>query len=87
MTALKCGASRCGLCRFYSHEGRRGGQCSQLSAPVNSQWKACCLAASPFEETSQLTLKPIAGITAWSASAHITGIIASPIPAPVGVAR
>ncbi len=87
MTALKCGASRCGLCRFYSHEGRRGGQCSQLSAPVNSQWKACCLAASPFGEPSQHTLKPIAGITAWSASAHVTSTVDSPVQAPAGVVR
>ena len=49
MTASKCEISRCGLCRFYTHEGRRGGICSQLDAPVGARWKACCLADSPFE--------------------------------------
>lgn len=48
MTAGKCETTRCGLCRFYSHEGRRGGLCHQLNVNVDSHWKACCLAESPF---------------------------------------
>ena len=54
MTASKCEVSRCGLCQFYSHEGRRGGTCEKLSAPVSSRWKACCFAASPFQTFGEL---------------------------------
>ena len=50
MASLKGGISRCGLCRFYAHEGRRGGLCSQLNAPVDSKWTACRLGVSPFEK-------------------------------------
>ena len=50
MPVSKWGTSRCGFCRYYVHEGRRGGQCSQLDVPVSSDWKACSLAVSPFEE-------------------------------------
>lgn len=53
MTALKSGVSRCGLCRFYNHEGRRGGTCSQLNVPVAAKWNACGLSASPFESGNQ----------------------------------
>ncbi|MEG4576566.1 hypothetical protein QUA56_28400 [Microcoleus sp. N3A4] len=40
--------SACRHCRHYSPEGRRGGVCDLLSVPVQSQWKACSLAVSPF---------------------------------------
>jgi hypothetical protein len=40
--------SSCRACRYYSHEGRRGGLCQQLGAPVSSQWKACSLAFPAF---------------------------------------
>jgi hypothetical protein len=40
--------SACRHCRHYLPEGRRGGQCQQLSVPVQGQWKACSLAVSPF---------------------------------------
>lgn len=40
--------SACRHCRHYTPEGRRGGVCSLLSVPVQSQWKACSLAVSPF---------------------------------------
>ena len=40
--------SACRHCRHYMPEGRRGGVCQQLSVPVQSQWKACSLAVSPF---------------------------------------
>lgn len=43
--------SACRHCRYYLPEGRRGGQCQQLSVPVQSQWKACSLAVSPFESS------------------------------------
>ncbi len=40
--------SACRHCRHYTPEGRRGGVCDLLSVPVQSQWKACSLAVSPF---------------------------------------
>src|SRR4028118_999297 len=40
--------SACGHCRHYTPEGRRGGVCALLGGPVQSQWKACSLAISPF---------------------------------------
>ena len=52
MAASKCEISRCGLCQFFSHEGRRGGTCARLDVPVSSQWKACCLAIAPFQSVS-----------------------------------
>ncbi|MEM9945948.1 MAG: hypothetical protein AAF810_07775 [Cyanobacteria bacterium P01_D01_bin.36] len=55
MAAEKCGITRCGLCRFYSHEGRRGGLCSQLNVNVDSSWKACCLGDAPFPGSSEST--------------------------------
>lgn len=44
-------ASSCRYCRYYQSEGRRGGMCQQLGAPVQSQWKACPLATHPFNST------------------------------------
>ncbi|MCL2933276.1 MAG: hypothetical protein MGG11_13790 [Trichodesmium sp. MAG_R03] len=38
----------CRHCRYYSPEGRRGGVCQKLMAVVESNWKACSLALSPF---------------------------------------
>ena len=43
-----CLTSACRHCRHYTPEGRRGGNCQQLSVPVQSHWKACSLAVSPF---------------------------------------
>ena len=40
--------SNCRSCRYDTPEGRRGGHCQQLGAPVCSQWKACSLAFPPF---------------------------------------
>lgn len=40
--------SACRHCRHYTPEGRRGGICDLLSVQVQSQWKACSLAVSPF---------------------------------------
>ena len=40
--------SACRYCRHYKPEGRRGGNCKILGVPVESNWKACALAASPF---------------------------------------
>lgn len=43
--------SACRYCRYYKPEGRRGGSCQMLGAPVQSHWQACSLAASPFTTT------------------------------------
>ena len=43
--------SVCRYCRFYEPEGRRGGSCQKLGVRVESQWKACTFAASPFKTT------------------------------------
>ncbi len=75
MAVSKCGISRCGLCRFYCHEGQRGGRCSQLNAPVNSSWKACRLAISPFLALSESA----AGIARCAASKGVSDAIAYPV--------
>ena len=43
--------SACRYCRFYQSQGRRGGSCEKLGVPVESNWKACTLASSPFKTT------------------------------------
>lgn len=43
--------SACRYCRFYQPEGRRGGHCQKLGVAVESSWKACALASSPFKST------------------------------------
>ena len=45
--------SVCRYCRFYQLEGRRGGSCQKLGVPVESNWKACTLASSPFRTTAK----------------------------------
>lgn len=40
----------CRHCRHYQPEGRRGGSCEILGVSVDSSWKACTLASSPFEK-------------------------------------
>lgn len=48
MSKFTTNVSACRHCRFYQGEGRRGGQCKQLSAPVQASWVACPLAAPLF---------------------------------------
>jgi hypothetical protein len=48
MKPIKFLASACRYCRHYQPEGRRGGMCQQLGAPVQATWKACSLALPPF---------------------------------------
>lgn len=43
--------SVCRYCRHYSPQGRRGGMCQKLSAPVRGDWQACSLANAPFLPT------------------------------------
>ena len=76
MAASKCEISRCGLCRFYVHEGRRGGVCSQLNVPVSSQWKSCRLAVSPFQSeaispAAETVSEVLVGINRWASSKAI----------------
>ena len=48
MKPIKFLTSACRYCRHYQPEGRRGGMCQQLGAPVQASWKACSLALPPF---------------------------------------
>lgn len=48
MKQIKLLTSACRYCRYYNPEGRRGGSCQQLGAPVRGNWKACSLALPPF---------------------------------------
>lgn len=48
MKSIEIFTSACRNCRFFSPEGRRGGVCQQLGAPVRGSWKACSLAVPPF---------------------------------------
>jgi len=54
--------SACRSCRYFQPEGRRGGLCQQLGAPVRGSWKACSLALPPFAPSWE-TLE---GIIIWS---------------------
>ena len=38
----------CRYCLHYSHEGRRGGQCQRLGAPVKGEWASCSLLVPCF---------------------------------------
>lgn len=51
MKTINILASACKYCRHYKPEGRRGGVCQQLSAPVQGSWKACSFALPPFAPT------------------------------------
>ena len=48
MEPIKSLTSACRYCRYYKTEGRRGGLCQQLGAPVQGSWSACSLAIPPF---------------------------------------
>ncbi|MCP6762386.1 MAG: hypothetical protein NHB32_27375 [Fischerella sp. CENA71] len=48
MKNIKYLTSACKYCRYYQPEGRRGGICQQLGAPVQASWKACSFALPPF---------------------------------------
>ncbi len=51
MKPIKFLTSACRYCRHYKPEGRRGGLCQQLGAPVLGSWKACSFALPPFAPT------------------------------------
>jgi hypothetical protein len=46
--AIKRLTSTCRYCRYYQPQGRRGGMCEKLTAPVQGVWKACPLALPAF---------------------------------------
>ncbi len=48
MKTSNCQGSACRHCRFFTPEGRRGGNCQQLGVQVRGGWKACSLALPPF---------------------------------------
>ena len=57
--------SACRHCRYYTTEGRRGGQCDQLDTLVHGDWKACPLALPAFApswesvETHTMCSRPV----------------------------
>lgn len=48
MKSLNLPTSACRYCRYYQPEGRRGGCCQILGAPVQGNWKACDFALPAF---------------------------------------
>ncbi|MBF2036950.1 MAG: hypothetical protein IGR92_16110 [Leptolyngbyaceae cyanobacterium T60_A2020_046] len=62
MERTQFGVSCCQRCRYYTPEGRRGGQCSQLDVPVQGKWTACSLATPFFLEP----LRPLEALPVWS---------------------
>ncbi|MEB3209902.1 MAG: hypothetical protein VKL39_01045 [Leptolyngbyaceae bacterium] len=48
MTTINPSVSVCRHCQHYRLEGRRGGHCQQLGAPVQARWKSCRLAVPAF---------------------------------------
>lgn len=40
--------SKCQFCQHYQHRGHQGGYCQKLTSPVQSHWRSCPLALSPF---------------------------------------
>jgi len=48
MKSMSYFTSACRNCRHFTPEGRRGGVCHQLGAPVRGSWKACSLAIPAF---------------------------------------
>ncbi|NJL48477.1 MAG: hypothetical protein HC929_14615 [Leptolyngbyaceae cyanobacterium SM2_5_2] len=52
----------CSRCRYYTPEGRRGGQCGMLGVPVQGRWNSCSLSmpvfVTPLPEISPLEFLP-----------------------------
>ncbi len=44
----------CRFCQHYSPEGRRGGYCQRLGAPVSGEWKACSLMIPSFSSAIEV---------------------------------
>lgn len=58
-----CLPSTCRYCRYYTPQGRRGGNCQKLCVPVQAAWKACPLAnsafMSPWERWAEMVVSPL----------------------------
>lgn len=54
MKETKLANLACRHCQYYQLEGRRGGFCQKLSASVDSNWQACELATTPFDDNCNL---------------------------------
>jgi hypothetical protein len=70
MTPADPRVSICRHCQHYQPEGRRGGQCQQLSGSVQAAWKACSLAVPVFGRlfaTEPVTTLPAVTIAAKQA--------------------
>lgn len=66
MTTITPSVSMCRHCQHYLVEGRRGGQCQQLGAPVLGRWKACQLAIPPFAPSWEGSSgSPLSGSPLW----------------------
>ncbi len=80
MTTLNPPVSVCRHCQHYLVEGRRGGQCQQLGAPVLGRWKACQLAIPPFAPSwEDASGSPLSRASLWREQAtHVEpGVIHS----------
>jgi hypothetical protein len=80
MTTTNPSVSMCRHCQHYLAEGRRGGQCQQLGAPVLGRWKACQLAIPPFAPSWEDSLGlPFSGSPLWrEQTTHVNpGVIPS----------
>ena len=69
MSHQSCLLSSGRSCRYYTPEGRRGGLCQQLGAPVGSHWKACSLAFPPFAPSWE-HLEELVTLTSSTAIRH-----------------
>ena len=54
MKETKLANLACRHCQNYQSEGRRGGFCQKLGTSVDSNWKACELVTTPFEDNCNL---------------------------------
>jgi hypothetical protein len=88
MKAANFLTSSCRYCRYYNPEGRRGGTCQQLGVPVQAGWKACALAARPFNSAwenleevvhleNSLALNPFNGCSAVTTTSPAAALVES----------
>jgi hypothetical protein len=71
--------STCRYCHFYQIEGRRGGFCQQLGVPVQSNWKVCAVAVSPFAKAAVAQTEP-ALLETWSEISALVSPATDPQP-------
>ncbi|MEA5465085.1 hypothetical protein [Leptothoe sp. PORK10 BA2] len=83
MNIKKNETARCGACRFYTPVGRRGGECSQFTVPVRSEWTSCCLAESPFQKVTKVSNSEIKEINLTKVTAD-KKVMAESLSLPTG---